>query len=138
MSTCTDNDRNHICDICLIELSKCGDEDRNHLCDVCSIPLSKCVDKDSDSICDFCFTILAWLRVTTVENCLVNNKAEDKVYNETDSYKVIFNYIGDDGRTVVGWIIYDQYGEYSRVNGNNFYSFTRGGNYLVVPIFAGK
>ena len=100
------------------------------------MPLSKCVDKDNDLICDYCYTILAWLCVTTVENCHVNGRAEDKVYNEINTYKVIFDYIGEDGRVVVGWIIYDQYGEYSRVNSNNYYTFTRGGNYLVVPIFA--
>ena len=70
---CTDEDKNHICDICGNIISNhedanqdhvcdfCGkaisnheDADKNHVCDICGKVISNHEDADKDHICDFC------------------------------------------------------------------------------------
>ena len=59
ITTETDMDKDHLCDICGVELSKCADTDNNHKCDICGKTFSKCADDNKDHNCDICGTELS-------------------------------------------------------------------------------
>ena len=50
----TDDDTNHICDICGKIYSNHRDTDKNHICDYCGKTISNHEDTDKNHICDFC------------------------------------------------------------------------------------
>jgi hypothetical protein len=87
-------------------------------------------------ICDICKNKLAWLSVTTENNCLVNGAKSDELFSESSSYVVYFDYVGTDDAIVTGWNIYDASGRlFASVTDNCYYAFTIGGKYHVAPIF---
>ena len=51
---CTDEDKNHICDICGNIISNHEDANQDHVCDLCGKVLSNHEDADKDHICDLC------------------------------------------------------------------------------------
>ena len=51
---CTDEDKNHICDICGNIISNHEDANQDHVCDLCGKVISNHEDADKDHICDFC------------------------------------------------------------------------------------
>ena len=55
----TDNDTNHICDICEKIYSNHEDADKNHICDFCGKIISNHEDTDKNHICDFCDKIIS-------------------------------------------------------------------------------
>lgn len=44
----------HICDYCGKPASECADENKDHKCDVCDAVMSECADEDGDRKCDIC------------------------------------------------------------------------------------
>ncbi len=55
---CTDEDKNHKCDICDYIISECADTDKNHICDICGNIISNHEDADKDHVCDFCGKVI--------------------------------------------------------------------------------
>ena len=53
-TTCTDGDKNHICDVCQKDLGACADGNNDHKCDTCQKALSTCADGNNDHKCDTC------------------------------------------------------------------------------------
>ena len=53
-TTHTDEDSNHLCDLCGETVSEHADEDNDHHCDLCGAEVSSHTDYDSDHICDDC------------------------------------------------------------------------------------
>ena len=51
---CTDEDKNHKCDICDYIISECADTDKNHICDICGKIISNHEDANKDHVCDYC------------------------------------------------------------------------------------
>ena len=51
---CTDEDKNHICDICGNIISNHEDANQDHVCDLCSKVISNHEDANKDHVCDFC------------------------------------------------------------------------------------
>ena len=51
---CTDEDKNHICDICGNIISNHEDANQDHVCDLCGKVISNHEDADKDHICDYC------------------------------------------------------------------------------------
>ena len=51
---CTDEDKNHICDICGNIISNHEDANQDHVCDLCGKVISNHEDADKDHICDLC------------------------------------------------------------------------------------
>ena len=51
---CTDEDKNHKCDICDYTISECADTDKNHICDICEKIISNHEDANKDHVCDYC------------------------------------------------------------------------------------
>ena len=51
---CTDEDKNHICDICGNIISNHEDADNNHVCDHCGKVISNHEDANKDHVCDYC------------------------------------------------------------------------------------
>ena len=56
---CTDEDKNHICDICGNIISNHEDANQDHVCDLCGKVISNHEDADKDHICDFCEKIIS-------------------------------------------------------------------------------
>ena len=50
----TDDDKDHICNICGNTISNHEDTDKDHICDYCGKVLSECADNDRDHLCDYC------------------------------------------------------------------------------------
>ena len=55
----TDDDTNHICDICGKIYSNHRDTDKNHVCDYCGKTISNHEDTDKNHICDYCDKIIS-------------------------------------------------------------------------------
>ena len=55
---CTDEDKNHICDICGNIISNHEDADKNHICDFCEKVISNHEDADNNHICDYCEKVI--------------------------------------------------------------------------------
>lgn len=53
---CEDNNGDHKCDDCDLNLSECADKNDDHNCDLCGAKLSDCGDADDDHMCDLCGT----------------------------------------------------------------------------------
>ena len=51
---CTDEDKNHICDICGNIISNHEDANQDHVCDLCGKVISNHEDADKDHVCDHC------------------------------------------------------------------------------------
>ena len=51
---CTDEDKNHICDICGNIISNHEDANQDHVCDLCGKVISNHEDADNNHICDLC------------------------------------------------------------------------------------
>ena len=51
---CTDEDKNHICDICGNIISNHEDANQDHVCDLCGKVISNHEDADNNHICDYC------------------------------------------------------------------------------------
>ncbi len=56
---CTDEDKNHICDICGNIISNHEDANQDHVCDLCGKVISNHEDADKDHICDYCEKIIS-------------------------------------------------------------------------------
>ena len=56
---CTDEDKNHICDICGNIISNHEDANQDHLCDLCGKVISNHEDADKDHICDHCGKVIS-------------------------------------------------------------------------------
>ena len=59
LGDCVDENRDHRCDVCGDRTSWCHDCDRDHLCDWCGEVFSKCVDRNHNHICDICWKLLS-------------------------------------------------------------------------------
>ena len=55
---CTDEDKNHICDICGNIISNHEDANKNHICDYCEKVISNHEDADQNHICDYCGKVI--------------------------------------------------------------------------------
>ena len=51
---CTDEDKNHICDICGNIISNHEDANQDHVCDLCGKVISNHEDANKDHVCDYC------------------------------------------------------------------------------------
>ena len=51
---CTDEDKNHICDICGNIISNHEDANQDHVCDLCGKTISNHEDANKDHVCDYC------------------------------------------------------------------------------------
>ena len=56
---CTDEDKNHKCDICDYIISECADTDKNHICDICGNIISNHEDANQDHVCDLCGKVIS-------------------------------------------------------------------------------
>ena len=56
---CTDEDKNHKCDICDYIISECADTDKNHICDICGNIISNHEDADNNHVCDHCGKVIS-------------------------------------------------------------------------------
>ena len=56
---CTDEDKNHICDICGNIISNHEDANQDHVCDLCGKVISNHEDVDKNHICDICGNIIS-------------------------------------------------------------------------------
>ena len=56
---CTDEDKNHICDICGNIISNHEDANQDHVCDLCGKVISNHEDADKDHICDHCGKVIS-------------------------------------------------------------------------------
>ena len=54
LSSCADNDNNHLCDTCGNVLTECADNNNDHNCDLCGTKLTDCSDANLDHACDIC------------------------------------------------------------------------------------
>ena len=133
---CIDLDNDHLCDVCLAELSMCEDLNQDHNCDLCDVVLSSCIDNAENYVCKICGAKLPYIIITAPDNCLVNDKSYDVQYRIGASIKVLFSYIGSDGRTVKEWIIVNSDGtELTKVKPNEVYVIDVSGEYYVTPVF---
>ena len=55
---CTDEDKNHICDICGNIISNHEDANQDHVCDLCGKVISNHEDADKDHVCDYCGKVI--------------------------------------------------------------------------------
>ena len=51
---CTDDNKDHKCDVCGATLSECTDTDKDHVCDYCGKTISNHEDADKNHVCDYC------------------------------------------------------------------------------------
>ena len=51
---CTDEDKNHICDICGNIISNHEDANQDHVCDLCGKTISNHADTNNNHVCDYC------------------------------------------------------------------------------------
>ena len=56
---CTDEDKNHICDICGNIISNHEDANQDHVCDLCGKVISNHEDADNNHICDYCDKVIS-------------------------------------------------------------------------------
>ena len=56
---CTDEDKNHICDICGNIISNHEDANQDHVCDLCGKVISNHEDADKDHVCDHCGKVIS-------------------------------------------------------------------------------
>ena len=56
---CTDEDKNHICDICGNIISNHEDTNQDHICDLCGKVISNHEDADNNHICDYCEKVIS-------------------------------------------------------------------------------
>ena len=56
---CTDEDKNHICDICGNIISNHEDADKDHVCDHCGKVISNHEDANNDHVCDYCEKVIS-------------------------------------------------------------------------------
>ena len=56
---CTDEDKNHICDICGNIISNHEDANQDHVCDLCGKVISNHEDADKDHVCDCCGKVIS-------------------------------------------------------------------------------
>ena len=56
---CTDEDKNHICDICGNIISNHEDANQDHICDRCGKVISNHEDADNNHICDYCEKVIS-------------------------------------------------------------------------------
>ena len=56
---CTDEDKNHICDICGNIISNHEDANQDHVCDLCGKVISNHEDADKDHVCDLCGKVIS-------------------------------------------------------------------------------
>ena len=56
---CTDEDKNHICDICGNIISNHEDANQDHVCDYCEKVISNHEDADKDHVCDHCGKVIS-------------------------------------------------------------------------------
>ena len=56
---CTDEDKNHICDICGNIISNHEDANQDHVCDLCGKVISNHEDVDNNHICDYCDKVIS-------------------------------------------------------------------------------
>ena len=56
---CTDEDKNHICDICGNIISNHEDANQDHICDLCGKVISNHEDADKDHVCDHCGKVIS-------------------------------------------------------------------------------
>ena len=57
--SCTDEDKNHICDICGNIISNHEDANQDHVCDLCGKVISNHEDADKDHVCDHCGKVIS-------------------------------------------------------------------------------
>ena len=55
---CTDEDKNHICDICGNIISNHEDANQDHVCDLCGKVISNHEDADNNHVCDLCGKVI--------------------------------------------------------------------------------
>ena len=79
---CTDEDKNHICDICGNIISNHEDANQDHVCDLCGKVISNHDDADNNHICDYCGKTIS------------NHEDADKDHVCDYCGKVITNHIG--------------------------------------------
>ncbi len=56
---CTDEDKNHICNICGNIISNHEDANQDHVCDLCGKVISNHEDADKDHVCDHCSKVIS-------------------------------------------------------------------------------
>ena len=56
---CTDEDKNHICDICGNIISNHEDANQDHVCDLCGKVISNHEEADQDHVCDHCGKVIS-------------------------------------------------------------------------------
>ena len=56
---CTDEDKNHICDICGNIISNHEDANQDHVCDLCGKVISNHEDADNNHVCDRCGKVIS-------------------------------------------------------------------------------
>ena len=56
---CTDEDKNHICDICGNIISNHEDANQDHVCDLCGKVISNHEDANKDHVCDYCEKVIS-------------------------------------------------------------------------------
>ena len=79
---CTDEDKNHICDICGNIISNHEDANQDHVCDHCGKVISNHEDTDNNHICDYCDKVIS------------NHEDADEDHVCDYCGKVITNHIG--------------------------------------------
>ena len=98
---CTDEDKNHICDICGNIISNHEDTNQDHVCDLCGKVISNHEDADKDHICDHCGKVISNHEDANkdhvcdyCEKVISNHEDADKDHVCDCCGKVITNHIG--------------------------------------------
>ena len=98
---CTDEDKNHICDICGNIISNHEDANQDHICDLCGKVISNHEDADKDHVCDHCGKVIS--NHEDADNNHICDYCEKVISNHEDADKdhvcdycgkVITNHIG--------------------------------------------
>ena len=98
---CTDEDKNHICDICGNIISNHEDANQDHVCDLCGKVISNHEDADKDHVCDCCGKVIS--NHEDADNNHICDYCEKVISNHEDADKdhvcdycgkVITNHIG--------------------------------------------
>ena len=118
-------------------MSECTDENKNHNCDICRISLSICEDVNGDYICDYCLKPVPVTIVSVAPNCLVNGSEKAYRYEFNNEITLFFSYEGDNVVTVEGWVIKTADGdEIARIGCYEFYVIRERGEFYAEPIFS--
>ena len=98
---CTDEDKNHICDICGNIISNHEDANQDHVCDLCGKVISNHEDADKDHVCDHCGKVISNHEDANkdhvcdyCEKVISNHEDADKDHVCDYCGKVITNHIG--------------------------------------------